>query len=76
MENVIYLFLNTYYQNDSNIQELSKAGVCKWMSLYMNNVFNDPLIAKEFTENFIQYLKDFDTIYKHLTNMSISFIIC
>ncbi|MCR5483090.1 MAG: DUF262 domain-containing protein [Bacilli bacterium] len=72
VDNVIYLFLNSFYQNDKNIQSLNESGIGKWMSFFMNDVFNDAILAKEFTEKFAQFLKDFEIIYKHFTNMSVS----
>ena len=66
--NIIYIFLNAYYQNDKDIMELDNTGIGKWMSYYKNDVFNDQLIAKEFVDNFLDYLKDFEYIYKLFTN--------
>ena len=71
-DNVIYVFLNAVYQNDRDIMQLDSAGVGKWISFYKNEVFNDAIKAKEFTENFVQYLKDFETIYKYFANMGVS----
>ena len=42
------------------------------MSFYKNEVFNDAIKAKEFTEKFVQYLTDVETIYKHFANMDVS----
>lgn len=72
INNIIFIFLNAFYKNDSNILTLAETGVGKWMSFYKNEVFNDAIKAKEFTEKFIQYLSDFETIYKHFTNMSVT----
>lgn len=72
INNVIYIFLNAYYKNDNNILTLPETGVGKWMSFYKNEVFNDAIKAKEFTEKFVQYLSDFETIYKYFANMDIS----
>ncbi len=71
INNVIYIFLNAYYKNDNNILTLPETGVGKWMSFYKNEVFNDAIKAKEFTEKFVQYLSDFETIYKYFANMDI-----
>lgn len=72
VDNIIYLFLNSFYQQDNHIQSLNEAGVGKWMSFFMNDVFNDAILAREFTEKFTQFLKDFEIIYKYFTNMSVS----
>lgn len=72
IDNVIYLFLNSFYQKDRNIQFLNEAGIGKWMSFYMNEVFNDAIKAKDFTERFTQFLIDFEYIYKNFSNMGVS----
>ena len=72
INNVIYIFLNAFYKNDNNILTLPETGVGKWMSFYKNEVFNDAIKAKEFTEKFVQYLSDFETIYKYFANMDTS----
>lgn len=72
IDNIIYLFLNSYYQFDVNIQSLNDTGVGKWMSFYKNEVFNDPISALSFTNKFYQFLKDIEVIYKYFANMSIS----
>ena len=69
--NVIYIFLNAYFKKDSNILTLGETGVGKWMSFYRNDVFNDPILAREFVDKFTQYLKDLEFIYKNLSNMSV-----
>ena len=72
INNVIYIFLNAFYKADSNISYLEDTGVGKWMSFYKNEVFNDAIKAKEFTEKFTQYLKDFEKIYSYFANMNVS----
>ena len=72
LNNIIYIFLNAFYKGDSNISYLEDAGVGKWMSFYKNEVFNDAIKAKEFTEKFTQYLKDFKSIYSYFSNMGVS----
>lgn len=72
INNIIFIFLNAFYKGDSNILTLGETGVGKWMSFYKNEVFNDAIRAKEFTEKFIKYLDDFETIYKYLSNMNVS----
>lgn len=72
VNNIIFIFLNAFYRNDSNILTLPETGVGKWMSFYKNEVFNDAIKAKEFTEKFVQYLTDVETIYKHFANMDVS----
>ena len=71
IDNIIYIFLNAYYQKDKNILALNDTGIGKWMSFYKNDVFNDAIKAQEFTNKFIDYINDFETIYKYLANMSI-----
>lgn len=72
INNIIYIFLNAFYKSDSNILMLPETGVGKWMSFYKNEVFNDAIKAKEFTEKFIQYLKDIDIIYRHFSNTNVN----
>ena len=68
VNNVVYIFLNSYFKDDRNILELGDLGIGKWMSFYKNTVFNDPDLAKEFVENFVQYLDDFENIYNYLSH--------
>lgn len=70
IDNIIYIFLNAYFQKDKNIMYLNETGIGKWLSFYKNEVFQDQLIAKEFTDKFIQYLVDFEYIYNSFTNNS------
>lgn len=70
IDNIIYMFLNAYYQKDNNIMLLNETGIGKWLSFYRNDVFQGQLKAKDFTENFIQYLDDLDSILKYFTNNS------
>lgn len=72
VNNVIFIFLNAFYKNDSNILTLAETGVGKWMSFYKNEVFNDAIKAKEFTEKFVQYLTDLEEIYRHFANMDVN----
>ncbi len=72
VNNVIFIFLNAYFKNDSNILTLGETGIGKWMSFYKNDVFNDQLLAKEFVEKFVQYLNDFGFIFKNLSNMGVN----
>lgn len=72
INNIIFIFLNAFYKSDSNILTLGETGVGKWMSFYKNEVFNDAIKAKEFTEKFVQYLDDFESIYKYFSNMNVS----
>ena len=71
VDNVIAVFLFSFYQNDSNIIDLNETGVGKWMSFYKNEVFNDPIKALDFVNKFVAYLNDFETIYKYLSNMGV-----
>lgn len=64
------MFLNAYYQKDNNIMLLNETGRGKWLSFYRNDVFQGQLKAKDFTENFIKYLDDLDSILKYFTNNS------
>lgn len=67
INNLIYIFLNAYYRFDKDILELNEIGDGKWLSFYKNEIFNDQLKAKDFTDNFTQYLSDITKIYKYLT---------
>ena len=69
-DNVIYIFLNAYFQKDQNIDSLKNIGIGKWISFYKNEVFNDQLKAKDFTDKFVAYLNDFETIYSLLANLN------
>lgn len=71
IDNIIYIFLNAYYQKDRNIGYLNEAGIGKWVSFYKNEVFNDAIKAREFTDKFTAFLKDFEFICKHLANMDV-----
>lgn len=70
IDNIIYMFLNAYYQKDNNIMFLNETGIGKWLSFYRNDVFQDQLKAKDFTDKFIQYLDDLEFILKNFTNDS------
>lgn len=74
IENIIFIFLNAYYQNDRNIGALNETGIGKWMSFYKNDVFNDPIKAIEFVNKFYDYLQDFEKIYKYFSNYDSSLI--
>lgn len=68
IDNIIYIFLNAHYQNDANINSLNDTGIGKWISFFKNEVFNDQLKAKEFVDNFLRYINDFENIYKTFSN--------
>ena len=68
IDNIIYIFLNAYYQKDKNIGALNDVGIGKWISFYRNDVFNDQIVAKEFVNSFLSYLKDFEYIAKKFIN--------
>lgn len=70
VDNIIYIFLNAYYQKDKNIGSLNDVGIGKWISFYRNDVFNDQIIAKEFVDNFLAYLNDFEYISKKFNNFN------
>lgn len=67
IDNILFIFLNAYYQDDKDIQELAKTGIGKWMSFYKNEVFKDAIIAQKFVENFIAYLDDFKKLKRFFT---------
>ena len=66
--NIIYIFLKTYYQKDRYINDLNIVGIGKWISLYKNDIFNNSIKAKEFVDNFIQYINDFKALYMYFTD--------
>lgn len=68
VDNIIYIFLNSYYQKDKNIGFLNDTGIGKWLSFYRNDIFKDQLIAKEFVDKFLSYLADFEYILKQFNN--------
>ncbi len=68
IENIIYVFLNSYYQGYKKLTDLNETGIGSWLSLYKNGVFNDQIEAKKFVDNFIQYLDDFEYISNYFTN--------
>ncbi|MGC7158617.1 DUF262 domain-containing protein [Metamycoplasma hominis] len=68
MDNIIYIFLNAFYQNDQYINELNETGIGRWIALYKNEIFRDQVKASQFIEKFIDYLKDFKIIYCNLFN--------
>ena len=65
-EDIIYIFLNSYYTKDAYINELDEIGVGKWMSFYHTDVFGDPIIAAEFCKVFLKYLEDLEQLLKLL----------
>lgn len=67
-ENIIYVFLNAFYSEDSNIGSLNEVGVGKWISFYKNDVFNDSTIASNFVFKFEDYLKDLTSLYDIFSN--------
>lgn len=71
VDNVIYVFLNAFFQKDNNILSLNEIGIGKWMSFYKNDVFNSSIRAKEFTEKFVAYLNDFESIYDKFANLNV-----
>lgn len=72
VDNLIYIFLNAHYQKDNNIMSLNETGIGKWVSFYKNEVFNDALKAKEFTDNFISFINDFEFIYNQFANRNVN----
>lgn len=70
VDNIIYIFLNAFYQKDKNIGSLNDVGIGKWLSFYRNDMFNDQIIAKEFVDNFLAYLNDFEYISKKFNNFN------
>ena len=68
VDNIIYIFINSFYQRDKNIGALNDVGIGKWISFYRNDVFNDQIIANEFVNNFLTYLNDFEYISKKFNN--------
>lgn len=70
VDNIIYIFLNAFYQKDKNIGSLNDVGIGKWISFYRNDVFNDQIIAKEFVDNFLAYMSDFEYISKKFNNFN------
>lgn len=65
-EDIIYIFLNSYYTKDPYINELDEIGVGKWMSFYHVDVFGDPIHAAEFCKVFLKYLEDLEQLLKLL----------
>lgn len=70
VDNIIYIFLNSYYQSDPNIVYLDETGVGKWMSYYRNDVFNNAIRAQEFTNKFMDYITDLEFLYQTFTNVN------
>lgn len=71
VDNIIYIFMCAYYQNDRDILSLNQTGIGKWLSFYKNEVFNDPIKAQAFTNNFIKYINDFETLYNLFANLNV-----
>lgn len=67
IDNIIYIFINAYYQFDNNIDELNNTGIGKWISLYRNEIFKDAIYAKTFVDKFLSYLDDIDYICSYFT---------
>lgn len=70
VDNIIYIFLNAFYQKDKNIGSLNDVGIGKWLSFYRNDMFNDQIIAKEFVDYFLAYLNDFECMSKKFNNFN------
>lgn len=70
VDNIIYIFLNAYYQNDKRIDSLNDAGIGKWMSFNKNSVFNDPIEAQKFVNKFTNYINDLNFICGEFCNFN------
>jgi len=57
---VIKIFLLAYYRNDKDINDLNSKSldIGKWMSYYHTDVYSEPFEAKDFCDEFLQYLID------------------
>ncbi len=64
---IIKIFLLAYYKNDKDINDLNSGSldIGKWMSYYHTDVYSQPFDAKDFCNEFLQYLIDLN----HLLNM-------
>lgn len=70
IDNIIYIFLNSYIESNNNyIDDIGKTGIGRWISCYKSEIYNDVDSAKDFVENFYQYLHDFEFIYKNFKNI-------
>lgn len=69
-EDVIYIFLCSFYSKDKNIIDLDEIGVGKWLSYYQTDVFGDPIKADTFCRKFLQFINDLDSMLSLLLNKS------
>ena len=63
-EDIITIFIESYYSQDPNINELEELGVGRWMSYFHVDVFGDAIIADQFCKKFIFFLEDFEAVAK------------
>ncbi len=61
-EDILNVFVNTYYAKDANIGDLDEIGVGKWLSYYHVDVFSDAISAQSFCRTFLAFLNDFKYI--------------
>ncbi len=62
---MIKIFLNSYYKNDKDINEINSLDVGKWMAYFHYDVYSQFPEANSFCINFIQYLIDIEKILTH-----------
>lgn len=70
-EDLVYLFLKTYFKDDGNIGSLndkkSKTGVGRWLSGYKMEILSDPTKALDFIQKLTYYINDVEEILSYLT---------
>ena len=61
-DDIIYVFLNSYYSKDGNINDLPELKVGRWMSYYHVEVFGDAIDAATFCKTFLSFVSDFERL--------------
>ncbi|MDY0138845.1 MAG: DUF262 domain-containing protein [Candidatus Izemoplasmatales bacterium] len=69
---IISIFINAYYKADKDISDLKTLDVGKWMSYYHNDVYSEYPEAKDFCDNFSQYLIDLKEILNYYQCKTVS----
>ena len=72
-EDIIYLFLKSYFKNDNLISYLgdrkkNSQGIGRWLTGYKMDIISNPETAVDITNKFVDYLSDLQTISTYLVD--------
>jgi hypothetical protein len=70
-EDIIYLYLSAYFDDDQHILDLNELGVGKWMSFYHTEILNSVDTSKNFANNFARFLQDLNTLLQLFSNRKV-----